>query len=61
VEKVSQNGMKEFQGVLREIMTVSKRDLRQLLADDKRQKVGKPKRGPKAKTSASAPVASRQN
>jgi hypothetical protein len=48
--------MERFNTVLREVMTVSKGDLQKLLAEDKRQKAGKPKPGPKARTSVSAPA-----
>lgn len=42
-----------FQGALRGVLRVSKDDLNQMLADEKICNQGKPKRGPKPKTSAS--------
>ena len=45
--------MQRFEGALKSVLQVSKNDLNQMLADEKRANAGKPKRGPKPKTSAS--------
>ena len=42
-----------FQNALRKVLRVSKSDLNQLLADEKKANEGKPKRGPKPKTGRS--------
>jgi hypothetical protein len=42
-----------FKGALRQVLTVSKSDLNQLLADDKAAKEGKTKPGPRPKPSSS--------
>ena len=42
-----------FCGALRSVGQVSKRELNQMLADEKIANAGKPKRGPKPRTSAS--------
>jgi len=44
--------MYRFNGALRSVLQVSKTDLKQMLADEKQANAGKPKRGPKPKTSA---------
>jgi hypothetical protein len=36
-----------FEGALRKVLRVSKSDLNQMLADEKKANEGKPKRGPK--------------
>jgi hypothetical protein len=38
-----------FEGALRKVLRVSKDDLNQMLADEKKANEGKPKRGPKPK------------
>jgi len=38
-----------FESALRQVLRVSKSDLNQMLADEKKAKQGKPKRGPKPK------------
>lgn len=47
-----------FQSALRSVGQVSKNNLEQMLADEKIANEGKPKRGPKPKTSASGHVVS---
>lgn len=42
-----------FQNALRQVLTVSKADMNRMLAEEKAANAGKPKRGPKPKTSAS--------
>ncbi|MGO9517707.1 MAG: hypothetical protein ACLPND_11725 [Candidatus Korobacteraceae bacterium] len=42
-----------FQNALRSVLQVSKADLNRMLAEEKAANAGKPKRGPKPKTSAS--------
>jgi hypothetical protein len=43
--------MERFSAALRGVMQVSKDDLNKLIAQDRAEKVGKPKRGPKPKPS----------
>jgi len=45
--------MQRFNNALRNVLQVSKSDLNKMLADEKRANAGKPKPGPKPKTSAS--------
>ncbi len=45
--------MRRFNNALRDVLSVSKGDLNQMLEDERRGKIGKPKPGPKPKTSAS--------
>ena len=45
--------MRRFNDALRSVLQVSKSDMNQMLEDEKRAKEGKPKPGPKPKTSAS--------
>jgi len=45
--------MRRFNDALRSVLQVSKHDLNQMLADEKRANAGKLKPGPKPKTSAS--------
>jgi hypothetical protein len=45
--------MRRFENALRSVLRVSKTDLNQMLAAEKLANAGKPKRGPKPKTSAS--------
>lgn len=45
--------IQRFNEALRSVLSVSKRDMNQMLADERRAKEGKPKPGPKPKTSAS--------
>jgi len=47
-----------FQRALRSVLQVSKRDLNQMLADEKIAKQGKPKRGPKPRHSSASGHAS---
>jgi hypothetical protein len=42
-----------FQGALRKVLQVSKTDLNRMLEEERQANIGKPKRGPKPKTSAS--------
>jgi hypothetical protein len=48
-----------FSSALRRVLQVSKSDLNQMLADEKRANAGKPKRGPKPKHSSASGHASR--
>jgi hypothetical protein len=41
-----------FQNALRQVLTVSKADLNRMLAEEKIANAGKPKRGPKPRSSA---------
>jgi len=52
-ETTPQQKFDRFQDALRSVGQVSKNDLDQMLADEKIANAGKPKRGPKPKTSAS--------
>jgi hypothetical protein len=45
--------VQRFNDALRSVLSVSKVDLQQMLADEKAANVGKPKPGPKPKTLAS--------
>ncbi len=45
--------MQRFEGALRSVLSVSKSDMQKMLEDERRSKIGKPKPGPKPKTSAS--------
>jgi hypothetical protein len=47
-----------FASALRRVLQVSKNDLNQMLADEKRANAGKPKRGPKPKHSLASGHAS---
>jgi len=47
-----------FQNALRSVLQVSKADLNRMLAEEKAANAGKPKRGPKPKSSASVPAVS---
>ena len=49
---------RRFEGVLKSILQVSKHDMQKMLEDDRMEREGMPKRGPKPKTSASGHVAS---
>jgi len=42
-----------FQDALRKVLQVSKHDLNRMIAEEKQANAGKPKRGPKPKTSVS--------
>jgi hypothetical protein len=54
VEKSEQSPeMERFRDALREVLQVSKSDLKLMLAKDKADKAGKPKRGPKRVTNSS--------
>jgi hypothetical protein len=44
-----------FQNALRQVLQVSKADLNRMLAEEKVANAGKPKRGPKPRSSASVP------
>ena len=44
--------MRRFNDALRSVLQVSKSEMMQMLADEKQANAGKPKRGPKPKTSA---------
>jgi len=44
---------RRFDNAMRQILQVSKTDLNRMLAEEKAANAGKPKRGPKPKTSAS--------
>jgi len=48
-----------FSSALRRVLQVSKTDLNQMLADEKRANAGKPKRGPKPKHSSASGHVSR--
>jgi len=50
--------MRRFNNALRDVLSVSKSDLNQMLEDERRSKIGKPKPGPKPKSSASGHAAS---
>ncbi len=50
--------MRRFNNALRDVLSVSKSDLNQMLEDERRSKIGKLKPGPKPKTSASGHEAS---
>jgi hypothetical protein len=50
--------MRRFNDALRGVLGVSKGDLQQMLEDERLAKIGKPKPGPKPKTSASGHAAS---
>lgn len=43
-----------FDSALRQVLRVSKSDLKEMLADEKRANLGKPKRGPKPKHHSAA-------
>jgi hypothetical protein len=43
-----------FEGALRKVLRVSKDDLNQMLADEKKANEGKPKRGPKPRPTQSS-------
>ncbi len=45
-----------FNSALKQVLQVSKTDLKQMLAEEKLASAGKPKRGPKPHSSASAPA-----
>jgi len=45
-----------FQNALRQVLKVSKADMNRMLAEEKLANAGKPKRGPKPKSCASAPA-----
>jgi hypothetical protein len=42
-----------FEAALRQVLTVSKQDLAGMLEEERRQNAGKPKRGPRPKSSVS--------
>lgn len=46
--------MDRFSEALKQVMQVSKADLNKMLAEDRAEKVGKPKRGPKTKSQANS-------
>lgn len=50
--------MRRFNNALRGVLSVSKSDLNRMLEDERRSKIGKPKPGPKPKSSASVRAAS---
>jgi hypothetical protein len=50
-----------FQNALRQVLTVSKTNLNRMLAEEKAANAGKPKRGPKPKTSASGRASSEKD
>ncbi len=50
-----------FENALRQVLTVSKADMNRMLAEEKIANAGKPKRGPKPKTSASGHVSSERD
>lgn len=50
--------MQRFESALKSVLSVSKSDMKKMLADEKAANAGKPKRGPKPKTSASGREAS---
>ncbi len=50
--------MRRFNDALRNILHVSKSDLNRMLEEERQSKIGKPKPGPKPKTSASGHVVS---
>ncbi len=45
--------MQRFESALRSVLSVSKSEMKEMLADEKAANAGKPKRGPKPKTSVS--------
>ena len=47
-----------FEGALRRVLAVSKADLTRMLAEEKSANAGKPKRGPKPRSLASAHASS---
>jgi hypothetical protein len=54
LEKMAHNvDMKRFNSALRRVVSVSKSDLQKLLAEEKMSKVGKPRPGPRPRSSAS--------
>ena len=50
--------LRKFQDALKSVLSVSKSEMKEMLAQEKIANVGKPKRGPKPKTSASSHEAS---
>lgn len=50
------NAFSIFQDALKRVLTVSKTDLNRMLAEEKAANAGKPKRGPKPKSSVSGHV-----
>jgi hypothetical protein len=48
--------MKRFNDALRQVLRVSKDELKERLAQEEASKVGKPKRGPKAKPDKTPPI-----
>lgn len=50
--------MRRFNNALRDVLSVSKSDLNQMLEAERQSKIGKTKPGPKPKTSASGHAAS---
>ena len=50
--------MRRFNNALRDVLSVSKSDLNRMLEDERRSKIGKPKPGPKPRSSASDRAAS---
>lgn len=62
MNKLSSNvEMQRFNAALQKVVSVSKSDLQKMLAEDKANKVGKRKPGPRPKSSASGPVLSAQD
>ena len=57
VKVVASEEYKRFTNALQQVLTVSKSDLNRMLAAEKTANAGKPKRGPKPKTSDSASAA----
>ena len=50
--------LRKFQDALKSVLSVSKSDMQKMLAEEKAANAGKPKRGPKPKTSVSGREAS---
>jgi hypothetical protein len=50
--------MQRFSHALKDVLSVSKSDMQQMLEAERQSKIGKTKPGPKPKTSASGPVVS---
>ena len=50
--------LRKFQDALKSVLSVSKSEMKQMLAEEKIANAGKPKRGPKPKTSVSGREAS---
>ena len=50
--------LRKFQDALKTVLSVTKSEMKQMLAEEKAANAGKPKRGPKPKTSVSGHEAS---